>query len=304
MALYHKHRPDSFDKMIGNEKTLATLMADLRKEDDPHAFLLTGPTGCGKTTIGRIIAKEIGAIDTDFREVDSADFRGIDSIREIRKQSEFLPLKGPAKAWLLDECHKLTDDAQNALLKALEDPNDSTYFILATTDPQKLISTIRGRCSHYAVERLSDKEMRNLLFRVVKSEKASLKRPIYAKIIETAEGHPRNALQILDQVISAPEEDREHIAGLGFGASEEVINLCRALINFSPWKMVAGILTGLKGKENPERIRQAIMGYCVAILLKKSDGRAAQILEEFEDRPLIYSGFPGLVLSCYSVVEG
>ena len=132
MSLYLKYRPNSFDEMVGNEDVVQVLKSQLKGKQTPHSILFHGPTGCGKTTLGRIVANELGAKGSDLREVDSADFRGIDTIRDIRKQSTYKPLESPCRVWILDEVHKLTNDAQNAMLKALEDTPamSTTYFAL------------------------------------------------------------------------------------------------------------------------------------------------------------------------------
>ena len=131
MSLYLQYRPIELSQLKGNADIVATLEGMLdNRTSCPHAFLLHGPTGCGKTTIGRIIASSLGCKDSDFTEVDSADFRGIDTIREIRKSSQFMPTHGDVRVWLIDECHKMTNDAQNALLKILEDTPTHIYFVL------------------------------------------------------------------------------------------------------------------------------------------------------------------------------
>lgn len=300
MSLYNKHRPKSFKRVIGNEKVLDSLTNLLQKEKPPHSFLLTGPTGCGKTTVARIIAKELGCSDEDFREIDSGDFRGIDTVREIRKQSQYKPLSGGIIVWLIDECHKMTNDAQNALLKSLEDVKDHVYYILATTDPQKLLPTIRGRCSTFQMSLLGDDEMLTLLKRVVKKEKQELEQEVYDQIIMDAQGHPRNALTVLEQVLAVPSDKRLEVAKRKAEEYNEVIELCRALISNKSWSKVSPILKGIKDQE-PETIRRIVLGYCQSVLLSgKDNDRAGLIMEEFMN-PFFNSGFPQVVYACYSV---
>lgn len=303
MNLHLKYRPHTFDEIVGNKQVVEAIRTLLgNQESRPHSFLLHGPTGCGKTTIARIIAAELECAHNDYREVDSADFRGIDTIREIRKQSQFRPLEGPCRVWVIDECHKLTNDAQNAILKILEDTPSHVYFILCTTDPQKLLGTVRGRCSQFQVQQLSEREMLSLLRHVVKAEEETLPRPVYEQIILDSLGHPRNALQILGQVLSVNPEMRLETAKRAAEETTQAIELCRALLRRAGWKEVAGILSGLM-EQDEEGIRRAVMGYCQAILLKESRPAAGLVLEEFIE-PFYNSGKPGLVLACYRVIEG
>ena len=296
-----KHRPNRLDDVVGNSDVIEILRSQLNgSQPMPKSVLFHGPTGCGKTTLGRIIARELGAKGGDLREVDSADFRGIDTIREIRKQSVYRPLESPCRVWILDEVHRLTGDAQSALLKALEDTPPHVYYILCTTDPQKLLPTIRGRCSQLQVRPLSEREMKQLLRRVVKAEGETLTKEVYDQIAQDSLGHPRNALQILAQVLAVGEESRLKVARKTAEIQSQTIELCRALLDGSPWKKISNVLTGLK-EEDPEQIRRAVLGYCQAVLLKEQNDRAAEIMTEFID-PFFNSGFPGLVLACYSTL--
>ncbi len=302
MSLYLKYRPKTLEDIKGNQEIVSTLQGMLQKPDKmPHSILLHGGTGCGKTTIGRIIAEELGCKGHDLKEVDSADFRGIDTIREIRKQSQFRPLESPCRVWILDECHKLSNDAMNALLKILEDTPKHVYFILCTTDPQKLISTIKGRCSQFQVNPLQERDMLKLLKEVVRAEEENLAKPVYMQIIQDSLGHPRNALQILDQVLRVEAEERLEVAKRSAKEQSESIELCRALIDGSGWKKVSNILQGLKDQD-AESIRRHVLGYCQAVLLKGENDRAALVIEEFFE-PLYNIGFPGLVYACYSVIK-
>lgn len=302
MNLYLKYRPQTFDQIVGNETVVVSVQGMLQdRKTCPHSFLLHGETGCGKTTLGRIIATGLNCKGSDLREVDSGQFRGIDTIREIRSQCQFKPLEGDCRVWILDEVHQLSKDAMSALLKILEDTPEHVYFILCTTEPQKLLPTIRGRCSEFQLKTLSDGQMLTLLRTIVHEEGQTLTKIVYNQIIQDSFGHPRNALQILDQVLRVEPEKQLETAQRQAELQSQSIELCRLLMKKAGWKEVRGVLTGLKDQE-PESIRRHILGYCQSVLLNGDNDLAARIIEEFLE-PLYNTGFTGLVYGCYAIIK-
>ena len=303
MSLYHDYRPDSLEKMKGNKDTITALTKMLENlKKCPHSFLLTGPTGCGKTTLARIIANKLECKGVDFREINTADFRGIDSARDIIKKSQYMPVQSKCTVWLIDECHKLTKDAQNALLKILEDTPSHVYFILCTTDPQLLISTIKGRCSVFQMELLDESQMFKLLKSITKAEGEKVETEIYDQIIQDSGGHVRDAIQILEQVLNVPAEKRLTIAKQAAENQAQILELCQALVYNKGWNKIKMILKGLKGQD-PESIRRAVLAYTTNTLLNKDDGKLGLILEEFLE-PTYNSGFSQIVYACYSITKG
>lgn len=207
-----------------------------------------------------------------------------------------------AEGVVVHNCHKWTNDAQNAMLKLLEDTPKHVYFILCTTEPQKLITTIKSRCQEFQVLPLTDIQMKGLLRSIVKGEEESLEVEVYEQIINDSQGFPRKAIQILEQVLSVPEESRLTIAKQTAAVQSQAIDLCRALLKKSSgWKEVSGILAGLQ-EQDPEDIRRMVMGYCKNTLLKADNERAGLVLEHFVD-PFYNGGFPQLVLCCYLIMK-
>lgn len=306
MSLYLKHRPTELEQVQGNEELKESLEKFLSDpETCPHVFLLHGPTGCGKTTIARIIADRLGCKGSDFQEVDSGQFRGIETSRDIRRNSLYKSTEGSCRVWLIDEVHKATNDAQNALLKSLEDTPSHVYFILCTTEPSKIIAAIRGRCQQYEVKPLTERQMKRLLHGIVREEDEELDSEIYAQIFESSQGFPRNAIQILEQVLSVSEEKRMEIARRKAEEGVESIELCRALLKAEKWQKVAEILKRLKEKGvAPEDARRVVIGYCQAILLNgKEDMQAGAVMEQFIS-PFYDTGFQQLTFACFTVICG
>lgn len=301
MSLYKKYRPSKLNKVYGNEEVISSLSELVNKKEVPQAVLFTGPTGCGKTTLARILAKEVNATKS-LIEMDSAQFTGIDVIRDIRKKSRFMPIGGGAKAFIMDEVHQISSAAQEGFLKELEDTPKNVYYFLCTTNPEKLKPTLKGRCIHYQLELLSNEDMKALLEYIVKKEKEELNKKVYKAIVSNAKGHPRNALNILEQVLSVSEKKRLKIAENYEIEESESILLCRSLLKQEGYDAAQAILKGLQ-KQNPETVRRHVLSYCQSVLLgndwKGSHMRAAMILEEFST-PTYDMGFVQIVSSCYA----
>jgi DNA polymerase-3 subunit gamma/tau len=244
----------------------------------------------------------------DFVELDTSSFRGIDTIREIRKKMEYKPLNSDARCYLFDECHQLSKDAQNALLKALEEAPDHLYFILCTTNPEMLLGTIRSRCTSFHLNTLDDDEMDKLLVRTLKKEKKILKQEVIDEIIQSAQGRPRKALTVLEKVIVLEEEEQQLKCAKEDSLDEgQVKELCYLLLKKSPWKKVSAELKKLK-KEQPETIRRAVLGMMSSALLDgwgfKFQNDPGYVMSWFYDKSTYDSGFSGIVFCCYAITQG
>lgn len=205
MAYFTKYRPDSFETMIGHQSVVSSvteILAKAKREGSlpPKSWLFTGQSGIGKTTIARILGRALGAKPSGFIEQNSASIRGIDGVRSITKQTLFKSPGSPVTVVVLDECHKLTDDAQNALLKALEDPPKHVYYILCTTEPEKLIETVRQRCLQFRFNSLTPDETAALLWNVGEQENVNLTDEIVQAIIDRSNGSPRLTLNMLEKI--------------------------------------------------------------------------------------------------------
>jgi DNA polymerase-3 subunit gamma/tau len=304
MSLITKHRPEEFDSVFENEDTVKSLKKILKRKraDIPNAFLFTGPSGCGKTTFGRIVANSLGCTGTDLVEMDSADFRGIDSVRSIKSQMMLKPM-GDCRVWIIDECHKMTNDAQNALLKALEEPPGHVFFILCTTDPDKLIKTIVNRCTQFQVEAIPTIKIVKLIQSIADEEEASVPRDVVKQIARDSLGSPRAAISILDKIIDLDEDEMLAAAEQTAQKENQVIELSQALMKNDKWENIVKILKGLE-KQDPESVRRAVIGYCASIMKTgKQKDQAYLVVDAFASRPTYDIGVHALVLASYEALE-
>lgn len=303
MGLYQDYRPQTLDEVYGQESTVQALASLLERVSEavPHAMLFAGPSGCGKTTLARIVAQELECSEFDLKELDIADFRGIDTIRSIRQTMACKPMQGQVRVWILDEAHKLTRDAQNALLKALEDTPEHTYFMLATTEPKSLLKTIQTRCTTFELSEIDEEDLEDLVESVAEAEEVELPEGLATIIAGKAQGSARMALVILDKVIGLEGDEMEEAAQSFQSAEKQTIDLCRTMLKKPKWKDVAVILRELE--EDPETVRRSILGYMNAVLLKSANPKAYAIAACFAE-PYYNTGKAGLTMSCFEAVEG
>jgi len=302
--LYKKHRPSDFDGIVGQEQTLQTLKSAVDYDEIPHFILFTGPSGCGKTTLARIIRRKLKCGKHDFIE---AAPRKIEEVRAIKSRISQAPMRSKCRVYLIDECHKLTSDAQDEFLKMLEDTPSHVYFIFTTTDPQKLKKTIRNRATELAVKPLSDDELGSLVDYIGEAEKVKLPDEVIDKIIANSDGSARKALVFLNSVIRLKSKKDQLNAIIPATAELQAFEIVRALLyqqSKTTWKTMSKILKATEG-EDAEQIRWLVLACCKTELLKagKFSGRAYIIIDAFSDN-FYDSKMAGLVAACYEVIEG
>ena len=235
VALYRKYRPQTFSDVVGQEHAVELLTNAIKQNKVSHAYLFCGGRGTGKTTVARIVARELGCNDEDIIEIDAASNRGIDEVRELREAVRTAPFSSPYKVYIIDEAHMLTKEAANALLKTLEEPPSHVIFILATTDPEKLPSTIVSRCQKVVFKQPDIDTLAQRLLYVVKEEgEPTISEEAARNIALHGKGSYRDALGILEQVLTSAGKVKE-VADetihriLGIQSSDLLVDLLEAL---------------------------------------------------------------------------
>ncbi len=230
-ALYRKWRPETFDRVVGQDAVMTTLKNQVNSGRVGHAYLFCGTRGTGKTSAAKIMARAVNCphssehdgnpcneceicesikrgTDMNVFEIDAASNNGVDNIRDIRNEVEYPPVTGKYKVYIIDEVHMLSTGAFNALLKTLEEPPAYVIFILATTDPQKIPATILSRCQRYDFRRMSRRTAAEHLRKIADSENMDVEERALTYIAEAADGSMRDALSLLDQCMAYHYHDR------------------------------------------------------------------------------------------------
>lgn len=302
VELYRKYRPQKFSDVVGQKEALNSLHDMYKRGEVPHCILFQGPSGTGKTTFARILRTKLKCSDLDFFEINAADDRGIDMVRNIKRSVGIRPLEdGGSRVWLIDEAHALTGDAQGALLKVLEETPPHAYFFLATTDPGKLKPTIITRCTVVNCTAVSRQDLHTLVKRVAAEEKYELVDDVAEKIAEESGGSARKALVILHQVLGIKDPEEQIKAVVGIDEKTPAFNIWLALTRRgATWPDVCRVLSEVE--EDPEGIRRMILAVAAKNLIKNQNAATASlIIEEFREN-FFDSGRAGLVNACYNVV--
>jgi len=231
MALYHKHRPQTFKDVIGQDHIIKTITNQITNERIAHAYLFSGPRGVGKTTTARLLAKGANCLNRQKRdaepcdncasckeisesrsidviEIDAASYTGVDNVREnIIENAQFRPTKSKHKVFIIDEAHMLSTAAFNALLKILEEPPEYVIFILATTELRKLPETIISRCQRFGFKKVAFDEMKKHIEKITKAENIKIDKEVVENIINKSDNCVRDAVSLLDQIMATGEKN-------------------------------------------------------------------------------------------------
>src|SRR3990167_10037445 len=249
--LEKRYRPQIWDEVVGQPTAVSMLKDFVARKRVPHTLLFCGESGCGKTTAARILRVQIGCADVDFKEINCAEARGIDDMRTIQMQMGLAPMKGRCRVWLLDEIQSLGSIPQQSMLKPLEDTPRHVYFMLCTTNPEKIIPTVRSRCTVIEIKPVGLNDLIGKINAVAAAEEIPLNTEVAAAIAEAAGGSVRRALKTLDGLagLTDPAAQLATIRAGDYGVQGKTIAqlLCKP---GAKWAEVAAAIKALEGDDN------------------------------------------------------
>ncbi|WHE37044.1 MULTISPECIES: DNA polymerase III subunit gamma and tau [Microbacterium] len=301
-ALYRRYRPEAFGEMIGQSQVTEPLMTALRSDRVGHAYLFSGPRGCGKTTSARILARCLncaqGPTDTpcgtcdscvelsrggggslDVVEIDAASHNGVDDARDLRERAVFAPARDRFKIFILDEAHMVTAQGFNALLKLVEEPPAHVKFIFATTEPEKVIGTIRSRTHHYPFRLVAPAAMLEYVEQLCAQEGVQVEAGVLPLVVRAGGGSPRDTLSLLDQLIAGSDDGavayERAVALLGYTHAELLDEVVGAFGAVDAGAAFAAVDRVIQTGQDPRRFVDDLLERLRDLIIVSATGQGA-----------------------------
>lgn len=310
-VLARKYRPQAFEEMTGQEHVVRTIENAIKLDRVAHAYLFSGPRGVGKTTAARLLARALNCekgptatpcgvckqcteirdgTSVDVAEIDGASNNGVENVREIRENAKYLPQSARSKIYIIDEVHMLSQAAFNALLKTLEEPPPHVKFIFATTEPHKLPDTILSRCQRHNFRRISTVAMLKRLQEIAALEKVNISGSALSLIVRQSEGGMRDALSLLDQVISAcgvSPADADVAEALGAIDRTVIHSFAVALVKRDAKTLLANVEEVWTRGVDLRRVAEELAQHLRNVFVAKATGQAPEDLAESDKESVV-----------------
>ncbi len=296
-SLYRRHRPGSFDEVVGQQHVVRTLCNAVEQDKVHHAYLFVGSRGTGKTSMAKILARSLNCerggptvtpcgecescttiaagTSIDVIEMDAASNRSVDDVRDLRERVAYAPAGGHWKVYILDEAHMLTKEAWNAFLKTLEEPPPKTVFVLATTESHKVMATIADRCQRFDFQRPSLEQISEVLTRVAASESIEVDQGALALIARSASGSFRDALGTLDQLVAfggSHVELDDVLQMLGAADAELLFDAVDAVVAEDPKEVLFGVEKMARAGRDPAQFARDLLAHLRFLLVTQTTG--------------------------------
>jgi DNA polymerase III gamma/tau subunit len=297
-----RYRPKDLDEFFGN-KAVVKVARGLIDDEEGRAqtYLFTGEKGCGKTTLAKLLASEFGADDSMVAEIDCLQDRSIGMVRDIHNMMSSPPIAGTAKAFIIDECHTLPKLSQEGFLKDTEEPPGYAYFFLCSTEPNRILGTLRDRCLELELKRLRKTDAGVFMTLICDREEIEFNEKLFKTVLRVSEGNPRKILKALYLTKLSDEDSLKELLRSVDEDDPEINALSRCLLYKSG--SLVKILNSLSNKE-PESVRKAVLIYMQKVILNPKDRgivpKAVHIAECFSEFPS--NGFIDIILATFDSI--